>query len=207
MAHHRKYVAAAVALNTAIFVVEAAAGYQANSLSLLMDSVHNLSDEMALVAIWLAFIVSLGPSRTLLRFANIFNSIGLIAVSGLLLWESVVRFLHPVPVQGFVPMLVGIGAAAANWAVARLLLEPSAHNAAIRLAYIHNLGDVWVSLAPVAAGLLLILTGNSLFDPLIAGGIALWIIVTTAREVFGSHEELIWPDKIVCGHADHEATA
>jgi Co/Zn/Cd efflux system component len=63
MAHHRKYVAAAVALNTAIFVVEAAAGYQANSLSLLMDSVHNLSDETALVAIWLAFIVSLGPSR------------------------------------------------------------------------------------------------------------------------------------------------
>jgi len=111
MAHHRKYVAAAVALNTAISVVEAAAGYQANSLSLLMDSVHNLSDEMALVAIWLA------------------------------------------------------------------------------------------------AGLLLILTGNSLFDPLIAGGIALWIIVTTAHEVFGSHEELIWPDKIVCGHADHEATA
>ena len=123
MAHHRKYVAAAVALNTAIFIVEAAAGYQANSLSLLMDSVHNLSDEMALVAIWLAFIVSLGPSRTLLRCANIFNSIGLIAVSGLLLWESVVRFLHPVPVQGLVPMLVGIGAAAANWAVARLLLS------------------------------------------------------------------------------------
>jgi hypothetical protein len=54
---------------------------------------------------------------------------------------------------------------------------------------------------------LLILTGNSLFDPLIAGGIALWIIVTTAHEVFGSHEELIWQDKIVCGHADHEATA
>jgi cobalt-zinc-cadmium efflux system protein len=50
-----------------------------------------------------------------------------------------------------------------------LLLAPSEHNAAIRLAYIHNLGDVWVSLAPVAAGLLLILTGNSLFDPLIAG--------------------------------------
>jgi len=75
------------------------------------------------------------------------------------------------------------------------------------LAYIHNLGDVWVSLAPAAAGLLLILSENSLFDPLIAGGIALWIIVTTAREVFGSHEELIWPDKIVCGHADHEAAA
>jgi cation diffusion facilitator family transporter len=207
MAHHRKYVAAAAALNTAIFVVEAVAGYQASSLSLLMDSVHNLSDEMALMALWLAFIVSLGSSRTLLRFANVVNSLGLIAISGLLLWESVVRFLHPVPVQGLVPMIVGIGAAAANWAVARLLLKPSEQNAAIRLAYIHNLGDVWVSLAPVAAGLLLILTGNSLFDPLIAAGIALWIIATTAREVFGSHEELIWPERIVCGHANNKGTA
>ena len=58
MAHHRKAMAAAVALNTAISVVEAVAGYQAGSLSLLMDSVHNLSDELALVALYLAFVLS-----------------------------------------------------------------------------------------------------------------------------------------------------
>jgi cobalt-zinc-cadmium efflux system protein len=84
---------------------------------------------------------------------------------------------------------------------------PSEHNAAIRLAYIHNLGDVWVSLAPVSAGLLLILTGYSIFDPLIAGGVAVWIIASTAREVVGSHDELIWPEKLVCCHTDHETTA
>ena len=207
MAHHRKYMAAAAGLNTTIFLGEAMAGYQSNSLTLIMDSIHNLSDEMALVALWLAFIVSRGPSRTLLRFANIFNSVGLIVVSGLLMWEAVIRFLHPVPVQGLVPVLVGIAAAAANWGVARLLLKPSEHNAAIRLAYIHNLGDVWVSLAPVVAGLLLIFTGYSYFDPLIAGGIALWIIGSTAREVFASHDELIWPEKIVCGHSDHETAS
>jgi cation diffusion facilitator family transporter len=206
MAHYRKYMAAAAGLNTAIFVGEAVGGYQSNSLSLLMDSVHNLSDEMALVALWLAFIVSRGPSRVLLRFANIFNSAGLVAVSGLLLWEAVARFLHPVPVQGLVPVLVGLTAAAANWAVARLLLKPSGHNPAIRLAYLHNLGDVWVSLAPVAAGLLLVM-GYSLFDPLIAGGVAFWIILITGREVFKSHDELIWPEKIVCGHSDHQTAS
>ena len=63
MAHYRKTVAAAVALNTGIFVVEAIAGVQSNSLSLLMDSVHNLSDEMALVFIYLAFILSQAVSR------------------------------------------------------------------------------------------------------------------------------------------------
>jgi Co/Zn/Cd efflux system component len=60
MAHHRKAVAAAAALNSGIFVVEAVAGYQAGSLALLMDSIHNLSDEMALVFLYLAFIRRLG---------------------------------------------------------------------------------------------------------------------------------------------------
>jgi Co/Zn/Cd efflux system component len=72
-------------MNTAIFVVEAIAGFQAQSLSLIMDSVHNLSDEMALVALYLAFVLPLGVSRHLLRSANIFNSVGLMAVSALLL--------------------------------------------------------------------------------------------------------------------------
>jgi Co/Zn/Cd efflux system component len=67
------------------------------------------------------------------------------------------------------------------------------------------LGDVYVSLAPVTAGAMLMLTGYSFFDPLIAGGAATWIILGTVREVFRSREELIWPEKIVCGHADHHA--
>jgi cobalt-zinc-cadmium efflux system protein len=204
MAHHRRAVATAVVLNTGIFVVEGLAGYQAGSLSLLMDAVHNFSDELALVALWLAFLVARGPSQTLIRGANIFNSVGLIAVSGLLLWQAIERFLNPVPVQGLVPIVVGLGAAAANYGVARLLLSPGEHNAAIRLAYIHNLGDVWVSLAPVVAGLLLVVTGYSFFDPLIAGAIAVWFIGSTAREVLVSHDELIWPERIVCCHTEPE---
>lgn len=193
-----------MAINTAIFVVEGIAGYQASSLSLLMDSVHNLSDELALVCLYAAFLVTTGPSQRLLRAGNLFNSVGLIAVSGLLLWQVGERLFNPVPVQGVVPMVVGLAAAAANWSVARLLLEPSQNNAAIRLAYIHNLSDVWVSLAPVAAGLLLLVTGYPIFDPIIAGAVALWIIFTTGREVLESHDELIWPEKIICCHTDHD---
>jgi len=166
--------------------------------------VHNLSDEMALVFLYLAFVLPHGVSRHLLRSANVFNSIGLVLVSAVLLWQAVERMLHPAPVLGSVAVAVGLLAAAANWGVARLLLAPSRRNAAIRLAYIHNIGDVYVSLAPVGAGLLVSLTGYSIFDPLIAAGIAAWIIVSTVREVFASGEELIWPEKIVCGHSDHE---
>jgi cobalt-zinc-cadmium efflux system protein len=207
MSHYRKSIAGAVALNTAIFAVEAGAGLQANSLSLLMDSVHNLSDELALVFIYLAFVLSQGVSRGLLRSANVFNSVGLILVSGLLLWQAIERVLHPPPVAGIVPMLVGLTAAAANFGVARLLWEPGRQNAAIRLAYIHNMGDVYVSLAPVLAGALVILTGYSVFDPLIAGAIALWFIASTLKEVVASHEELIWPEKIVCGHGEDTGAA
>ena len=145
MAHHRKSVAAAAALNTAIFVVEAIAGLQADSLSLIMDSIHNFSDELALLFLFLAFVLPRGISRTLLRSANLFNSVGLVLVSGLLLWQAIERLFHPVPVAGMVPIVIGLAAAAANWGVARLLLAPSRNNAAIRLAYIHNMGDVYVS--------------------------------------------------------------
>src|ERR1700694_1794852 len=75
MAHYRKHLAAAVALNSGIFVVEAAAGYLAGSLSLIIDSIHNFSDELALVALCLAFILSQGVSLHLLRIANVFNSV------------------------------------------------------------------------------------------------------------------------------------
>src|SRR5262249_49396024 len=125
MAHYHRPLAAAAALNTAIFVVEAVAGFKADSLSLVMDSVHNLSDEMALVFLYLAFVLPHGISRHLLRAANVFTSVGLVLVSGLLLWQGVERILHPAPVVGSIAVVVGLLAAAANWGVARLLLAPS----------------------------------------------------------------------------------
>jgi len=202
MAHFRRQVGAAAALNTVIFVVEAVAGIQAKSLSLVMDSIHNLSDQMALVFLYLAFVLSSGLSRNLVRSANLFNSAGLIAVSALLLWQAVERVAKPVPVTGIVPIAVGLAAALGNWGVARLLREPAGQNASIRLAYLHNLGDIQVSLAPVASGVLVTLTGMPIFDPLVAALIALWIIVSTARETIGSHEELVSPERMSCGHEE-----
>ena len=202
MAHFRRQVGAAAALNTAIFVVEAVAGIQAKSLSLVMDSIHNLSDQLALVFLYLAFVLSSGLSRNLVRSANLFNSAGLIAVSALLLWQAVERVAKPVPVTGIVPIVVGLAAALGNWGVARLLREPAGQNASIRLAYLHNLGDIQVSLAPVASGVLVTLTGMPIFDPLVAALIALWIIVSTARETIGSQEELISPERMSCGHEE-----
>src|SRR5947207_15892805 len=131
MAHYRKPLAAAAALNTAIFVVEAVAGFQADSLSLIMDSVHNLSDEMALVFLYLAVVLPHGVSRHLLRSANVFNSAGLVLVSAVLLWQAMQRLLHRPSVVGTIDIAVGLLAAAANWESARRLLAPSRHNASV----------------------------------------------------------------------------
>jgi len=205
MAHFRRPLAAAAALNGAIFVIEGVAGYQANSLSLLMDSVHNLSDQAALVLLYLALVLPLGVSRALLRSANLFNSAGLVAVSALLLWQAAEHIFAPAPLASAVPVAVGLAAAVGNWGVARLLREPARNNAAVRLAYLHNLGDMWVSLAPVLAGILVAITGHSVFDPLVAGAVAVWMIATTSREVVSSRDELIWPQKLECGHAHSSA--
>jgi cobalt-zinc-cadmium efflux system protein len=202
MAHYRKPLAAAALLNTAIFVGEAVAGLRSGSLSLLMDGVHNLSDEAALVFLYLAFVSREGLSRHLLRSANLFNSAGLVLVSALLLWQALERVAHPAPVAATVPIVVGLAAAAGNWGVARLLEGPGRENPAIRLAYLHNVGDVYVSLAPVAAGVLVLATGFTFFDPAIGGIVALWLIATTLAEVIRSRDELISPRKIRCGHPE-----
>ena len=202
MSHRRKPLAAAFSLNTSVLVVEIAAGLKASSLSLLLDGVHNLSDELALGLLLLAYALRAGVSGRLLQLANLFNSLGLAAVCMFLSWQALERLAVPVSVIGLVPIVAGLVGAVGNWGVARVLREAAREDAAIRLAYVHNLGDVLLSLAPVAAGSLVLASGMSVFDPLIALVVAAVILVTTLRSVAGSHEELMWPENVVCAHAE-----
>jgi Co/Zn/Cd efflux system component len=199
MGHLRKPLSIALGMNTAVLAVETAGGFQANSLSLLTDAVHNLSDEVALGFLVLAYTLRAGLSSHFLRSANLFNSIGLFIISGLLVWQAVERLIHPQPVLGVVPIIAGLLAAAGNWFVARALQEPSKEDLAIRLAYVHNLGDTLVSLAPVLAGVAKVFTGSFIFDPAIAILIASVIVVTTFQAIRGSETHLMWPENVVCG--------
>lgn len=203
MAHHRKLVVGALAVNTAIVLVEAGAGFWAGSLSLVMDALHNLSDELALLLLWFAYAASRDLSQNLLRAANLFNTAGLIAMSLLVIVQAAIELRDPQPVPGWVPALVGFGAAAANGLVAWLLRGPARDHPSARLAYLHNLGDAGVSLAPAVAGVLILVFGESFIDPLVALLVGLWILGGTLREMGRSHAELIWPGRIECGPAGH----
>ena len=98
MSHRRPPLVRAVQLNTAVLVVEIAAGIGSNSFSLIMDGVHNLSDEVALVLLVLAYSLRAGLSGKLLRYANLFNSIGLLTICAFLAWRVVERLSSPVEV-------------------------------------------------------------------------------------------------------------
>jgi Co/Zn/Cd efflux system component len=207
MAHRRKPLGVALMLNSAVLAIEVTTGVCTNSLSLFIDSIHNLSDELGLAFLFLAYSLPAGLSGALLRSANFFNSIGLLAISGYLVWRSVERLAAPPPVVGLGPVLAGLLGMVGNWGVARALRRPAEQDVAIRLAYVHNLGDVVLSLAPVAAGLLILVSCQPVFDPLIALGLAAAIAVTTVRELAGGGEKLVWPSAVVCGHAEVEGEA
>lgn len=204
MAHRRAPLLRALQLNTAVMVVEIAGGIGSNSVSLIMDGIHNLSDEVALLLLVLAYSLRTGLSGRLLRFANLFNSVGLLAICAFLIWRVVERLSSPVEVIGVIPIVAGLIGALANWGVARVLREPSKEDMAIRLAYVHNLGDTLVSLIPVAAGILVFASGSSLSDSLFALLIAAVVVITTLQAVVGSHKELLWPDNVSCGHSGTE---
>ncbi|MFI5315782.1 MAG: cation transporter [Myxococcota bacterium] len=206
MAHRRRPVTAAFAMNTAVLAVEVVGGLKASSLSLLLDGVHNLSDEVALGFLVLAYSLRAGLSGRFLQSANLFNSLGLIAICGLLAWQVLERLAQPIPVLGAIPVAAGLLGAVGNWGVARALRESAREDAAIRLAYVHNLGDVLLSLAPVLAGILVLATARPVFDPLIALGIVGVILVTTIRSVLGSHRELLWPENVVCAHPESRSS-
>jgi cobalt-zinc-cadmium efflux system protein len=199
MSHRRPAIATALWLNTIALVVELAAGAASNSISLVVDGIHNVSDEAALALLVLAYTLRAGLSGRLLRLANLCNSTGLLAISGLVVWQSIERVARPQPVAAVVPVLAGLFGAATNAGVARALRGPSRYDAAIRLAYAHNLGDTLVSLAPAAAGGLVLATGNPIFDPLVALLIAVAVILTSMHTLMTSHRDLLWPKDVACG--------
>jgi cation diffusion facilitator family transporter len=200
MSHVKKPLALAAALNTTIFIVEGFGGIKGHSNSLLMDSVHNFSDELAMVCLFLAYVLPVVMSKNFQRIANVLNSAGLVIISGLLIWQSIERIIKPAPTIGYIPLIAGVFATLANWGVAKILYPVKNQNAAIRLAYLHNQGDIYVSLAPVTAGLLVIITGKSFFDPIVATAIGFWLIWSTIKEISTSYNELIWPENAVCEH-------
>lgn len=176
-----------IGLNAAFVLIEAGYGLYANSMALLADAGHNLSDVLGLVvaftAVMLAkrkaserFTYGLGASSML---AALFNAVFLLVAVGVIAWEAVLRFVNPQPVEGGVVMGVAAVGILINGITAWLFARGRKGDLNIRGAYLHMLADAAVSLGVVVAGLTIMLTGWAWLDPAISLVIAGLIIWTT----------------------------
>jgi len=191
MAHvHRdfkKSLQLALVITALFFIIELVGGLISGSLALVSDAGHMFSDVLALLlslgAITLAARL---PTRErtygFMRaeiFAAFLNSLLLIAVSVLILWEAYQRLLDPAPIQSGLMGFIAVLGLIANIAVAFLL--HGSHNLNVRSAFLHVIGDVVSSVAVIAAAVWIAFTGQVIVDPLLSGFIAVLIIVSAAR--------------------------
>lgn len=179
-----------IALNLAFVAIESFYGWQINSLALLADAGHNLSDVAGLVLAWggaLAGRVRPDARHTygwkrgtiLAAFAN---ALLLLVVMGALVWEALGRLLAPEPLQGAqgVTMMVvaGVGIVI-NTATALLFMRGSAHDLNLRGAFLHMAADALVSAGVVLAGALSLWQGWVWLDPVVSLAIAVVIVLGT----------------------------
>jgi cobalt-zinc-cadmium efflux system protein len=198
MAHeHRDYkrsLQLALVITTLFFVIELAGGILSGSLALVSDAGHMLSDVLALLlslgAITLAARLPTKERTYGFRRAEIFaaliNSLLLVAVSAIILWEAYQRLLTPTPIASGLMGAVAVVGLIANLGVAFLL--HGSHNLNVRSAFLHVIGDAVSSIAVIVAAVWIALTGQVIVDPILSGLIAVLIIFSAAgilRETLG----------------------
>lgn len=186
-------------LTAAFMVVEAVGGWAANSLALLADAGHMLSDVMAIgLALFAAWIAQrpATPAKTYgyLRIeilAALVNGAGLFVLAGFIVWEGVRRFAAPPAVEPRI--LFGIGALGllANLMALRLLHAGHKHSLNVRAAYLHVAGDLLGSVGAMGAGAVILFTGWTVADPLVSILVALLIVWSGGRLVRDSVEILL----------------
>lgn len=182
-----KAFAIGIILNLAFVVTEATYGFIANSLALIADAGHNLSDVIGLILAWGAVWLSrkkpsqrftYGLRRSSILSALLNAALLLLAVGGIA-WEALRRFWHPTEVQSAVVMAVaGIGILI-NGFTALLFMSGRKHDMNIRGAYLHMVADALVSVGVVISGFVILQTQWFWIDPAISIGISAIITLGT----------------------------
>ncbi len=176
-----------VGLNVAIVVLQVVFGVFADSLALLADAGHNLSDVLGLLLAWGAAILcrraptqqrTYGWRRSSI-LAALSNALLLIFVTGGVTWEALRRLAEPHPTEGGVVIVAAAVAALVNAGAAVLFLKGRHHDMNLRGAFLHLAADAAISLGVALAGVVILLTGWLWIDPAVSLVIGLVILGTT----------------------------
>jgi len=165
-----------IALNIVFVVIEVAAGLQFDSLALLSDAGHNLSDVGTLALSLLAFkLATLRANQTYSYgyrkstvLASLFNALLLVAVSGAIGWEAWQRLSHPSSVPGLGVAVVAFAGLLINGVSAWLFHRDQEHDLNARGAYLHLLADAAVSLGVMVTGIGIYYSGWKWLDPAVS---------------------------------------
>ena len=176
-----------IGLNVGFVAVEAIFGWLGNSVALLADAGHNLSDVLGLVVAWVATVLAarLPTARFTYGFrgssilAALFNAVLLLVAVGAIAWEAILRLAHPEPSAGVIVILVALAGIVVNGATAWLFASGQRGDINIRGAFLHMLGDAAVSAAVAIAGVIILFTGWQWLDPIASLLVCVVIVWTT----------------------------
>jgi cobalt-zinc-cadmium efflux system protein len=168
--------AVGITLNLAFVVAEGAAGWFADSVALIADAGHNLSDVLGLLMAWAAITLSKRPASVRYTYglrgssilAALFNAILLLIACGAITLGAVERLFEPAPVQGGLMMAVAAVGIAINLGTALMFMRGSHDDINIKGAFLHMAADAAVSAGVVIAGLIVLYTGLTWVDPVIS---------------------------------------
>ncbi|WP_134686519.1 cation diffusion facilitator family transporter [Brevibacillus migulae] len=175
---------------TAFLIVEVIGGFLTNSLALLSDAGHMLSDASALLLSLIAMIFASrppSPQKTygFYRFeilAALFNGVTLVLISLYIFWEAYERLLAPPEVSSLSMMGIAFVGLLANIAAAYVLMRGDIkNNLNMRSAFLHVLGDMLGSVGAIVAGFLMWKFGWYIADPIISIVVAILIITSAWR--------------------------
>ena len=203
-------------LTTVFMLVEFAGGVVANSLALMADAGHMLTDAaaigLALFAMWIARRPATAEKTfgflRLEILAALVNGTALFVLAGLIVWDAVGRLAQPPEVRGGLLVTVAAAGFIVNVVAARLLHADHRHSLNVRGAYLHVLGDLLASVGTLAAGGIILATGWTPADPIISMGIAVLILIGAWRLVREAVDILLEavPKHIPLGKVEQQLT-
>ncbi len=176
-----------ISINIVFIIVEASYGFFSNSMALVADAGHNLSDVLALVFSWIAVILSqrkptlkftYGFRRSTILIA-LLNTVLLLAAVAFIVWETIERLGKPVEINSNSVITIAAIGIAVNGFTAWLFMKGKKHDLNIRSAFVHFVADALVSLGVVVAGIIMAFTGIVWIDSIVSFAIIAVILYSS----------------------------
>jgi len=173
-----------IILNSVFVIIEVIAGLSIHSLSLLTDAGHNLSDVAGLALALLAFKLTKVSSNNKYTYGykrstiivSFFNAVILFASVGLIVYEAIIRFVHPAVVQGGIMAAVALIGIGVNAFTAWLFVKGKDGDLNIKATYLHMAMDAIVSFGVVISGVIIYFTHWYPLDSIVSIIIAIVIL-------------------------------